>query len=447
MLTLSFPFLSGGIALLLAGSILLRGRFRMNRVMAAAASLLAAGCFLMAHLAGGGVRAVEPVATGLAVDAFSGVPLVLHALLVVAAVVASPVRDLQGGQTGNLLLIGAGTSLALAGSGWGMVLGWVLSTVPFLQPRGEGNNLTRQTRISLLGSVIALALAVVMGFGPEGAQGIHATVLVALAVALRKGIFPLHGGIVQMFDRGALLPAVVYFNGHAGALLTARLHGEGSGTVVLSALGSAALLSAVLTAVRALVERRPRRVLGMLAVSQASFILTGLAVGNDAGRSGAMLHWLVVSAATLGMAVVLRGVEARVADARNPTGPLGLAVHAPRLAVFFLICGLALVGLPGTAGYCAEDLLFHGALESHPWLGVALPFATALNAITILRLFGLIFLGVLPRHVAAVPDALPRERCILAACAVLLVAGGLLPGLLLPAVAPAAKSGPHPAGH
>jgi NADH-quinone oxidoreductase subunit M len=446
MLTLSFPFLSSGIAVLLAGSLLLRGGFRMNRLPAAVAALLAAACFLMAHLAGNGARVIEPLATGLSVDAFSGVPLLFHALLVFAAIVALPIRDSQGGHAGNLLLIGAGTSLALAGSGWGMVLGWLLSSLPFLHPGGEGSDTTRQTRFSLLVPVVALALAVAMGFGSGGATGTLAAALVALAVALRKGIFPLHGGIVQMFDRGALLPAVVCFNGHAGAMLTARLHGEGSGAV-LSALGSAALLSAVLTAVRALVERRPRRVLGMLAVSQASFILTGLAVGNDAGRSGAMLHWLVVSAATLGMTVVLRGVEARVADAREPAGPLGLAVHAPRLAVFFLICGLALVGLPGTAGYCAEDLLFHGALESHPWLGVALPLATALNAITILRLFGLIFLGVLPRHVPAVPDALPRERWILAASAVLLVAGGLLPGLLLPAVAPSAKAVPRPTGH
>ena len=254
MLTLSFPFLSSGIAVLLAGSLLLRGGFRLKRVPAAASSLLAAGCFLMAHLAGNGARVIEPVATGLSVDALPGVPLVFHALLVFAAIVALPIRDMQGGHAGNLLLIGAGTSLALAGSGWAIVLGWLLSSLPFLRPGGEGSDTTQQTRISLLVSVVALAIAVTMGFGSGGATGALAAVLVALAVALRKGIFPLHGGVVQMFDRGPLLSAVVYFNGHAGALLTARLNGEGSGAV-LSALGSAALLSAVLTAVRALVER------------------------------------------------------------------------------------------------------------------------------------------------------------------------------------------------
>jgi NADH-quinone oxidoreductase subunit M len=446
MLTLSFPYLSSGILMPVAAALLLQRSAWPARPVAACAALLAAVCFLVAHVMAGGAHGVEPMATGLSVDALSGMPLVFHALLVLAAVVAAPFRDVQNGQLKSLLLIGAGTSLALAGSGWGTVLGWLLSSLPFLLPGGREDNTSLQTRVSLLAAVACVALAAAMGMGSGGIAGLPVPVLVAVAVGLRKGIFPLHGGVVQMFDRGPLLPAVVFFNGHAGALLTARLHGPES-AAVLSVLGSAALASAVLTAVRALVERRPRRALGMLAVSQASFILAGLAVGNEAGRSGAMLHWLVVSAATLGMAVVLRAVEARVVDAREPTGPLGLAVHAPRLAVFFLICGLALVGLPGTAGYCAEDLLFHGALESHPWLGVALPLATALNAITILRLFGLLFLGVLPQHVPLVPEALPRERWILAACAVLLVAGGLLPGLLLPAVAPASEPRPHAAGH
>ena len=120
--------------------------------------------------------------------------------------------------------------------------------------------------------------------------------------------------------------------------------------------------------------------------------------------------------------------------------PLGLAVRAPRLAVFFLVCGLALIGLPGTLGYCAEDLLFHGALESHPLLGVALPLATALNAVHIMRLFGVLFLGVLPKDVPNVPDVLVRERWALSAFVVFLVACGIVPRLLLATAVPAAET-------
>lgn len=112
----------------------------------------------------------------------------------------------------------------------------------------------------------------------------------------------------------------------------------------------------------------------------------------------------------------------------------------PRLAVFFAVCGLALVGLPGTLGFAAEDLLFHGALESHPLLGLALPVATALNAITILRLFARLFLGRPVTAVADVPDARPRERWALSLCVVLLVLGGLFPQVPVSLGQPAADT-------
>ncbi len=99
----------------------------------------------------------------------------------------------------------------------------------------------------------------------------------------------------------------------------------------------------------------------------------------------------------------------------------------PGFAVFFAICGLALAGLPGTLGFVAEDLLFHGALESNPMLGLALPLATAINAITILRLLARLFLGRPANSVPAVPDARPPERWALTACSVFLIAGGLWP--------------------
>jgi NADH-quinone oxidoreductase subunit M len=140
-------------------------------------------------------------------------------------------------------------------------------------------------------------------------------------------------------------------------------------------------------------------------------------------------------------------------DVTNPEGNLGLAVKAPRLAAFFLICGLALIGLPGTLGYCAEDLLFHGALSSHSYLGLALLVATAFNAINLLRLYSLLFLGVLPKHVIDIPDALPRERWPLAACVAFLILGGLFPGKIIPWRSQAAEEISramgvgHPQGH
>ena len=106
---------------------------------------------------------------------------------------------------------------------------------------------------------------------------------------------------------------------------------------------------------------------------------------------------------------------------------LGLAEHAPRLAVSFAILGLALVGLPGTLGFCSQDLLIHGTLTTHPLTGLLLPIATAMNAVSFFRLFSRLFLGRRRTGFTIMADALPRERWILAGIVLFLVLGGLFP--------------------
>jgi NADH-quinone oxidoreductase subunit M len=199
------------------------------------------------------------------------------------------------------------------------------------------------------------------------------------------------------------------------------------------------LFTALYSAVVALSEKRPRRILGFLTVSQAAFLLAGLENRNTEGVTGALVHWFVVAAATTALLCTYRALEARRPSVANAGEYLGMANVTPRLAVFFAISGLALIGLPGTLGFAAEDLLFHGSLESHPWLGVLLPLATALNGITVYRLFARLFLGKAVSETPSVPDALPRERWALSAALVFLVGFGLMPGLLVSLRTPAAE--------
>ena len=90
-----------------------------------------------------------------------------------------------------------------------------------------------------------------------------------------------------------------------------------------------------------------------------------------------------------------------------------------------------LVGLPGTLGFCSEDLLIHGTLLSHPQIGLLLPVATAMNAVSLFRLFSKMFLGKQSGEVRGVSDALPRERWVLAAIVVFIVAAGLMPSRIV----------------
>jgi NADH-quinone oxidoreductase subunit M len=197
------------------------------------------------------------------------------------------------------------------------------------------------------------------------------------------------------------------------------------------ALSNLALFTAVYAALLAVSERSPRRLLGLLAVSQASCILAGLESAKPEGVSGALIQWLVVGAGVTGLVAVYRLIETRYGGNLEGREFLGLAERFPRLAVSFAVCGLAIVGLPGTLGFCAEDLLMHGLLESKPWIGLAQPLATALNAITMVRFFARLFMGRRHGDALPLPDALPRERWALAAVVAFLVIGGLAPRLFV----------------
>ncbi len=260
------------------------------------------------------------------------------------------------------------------------------------------------------------------------------------AVILRKGLFPAHSWVVTAFERGPLLPLTLLLNGHLGAFLVAR--------VVLPLLPDEAhaywpvfstlsLLTAAYVALIGLVERKPRRLFALVAISQSAFLLAGLESYSAIGVAGALVLWQVVAVSTTMLAAVYAGLEARLGTALEKDGFLGLAMGAPRLAVFFAVGGLALVGLPLTLGFPAEDLLLQGTLATNPYLGVVLPVVTAINAFSIVRLFARLFLGqpVVAAHNVA--DALRRERWVLTAALLFLVLGGLFPAqtMRLPAVA------------
>ena len=217
-----------------------------------------------------------------------------------------------------------------------------------------------------------------------------------LALIFRKGICPAHAWVADAVEGGPAIPTALLLNGHFGAFLVARLivplfpHATRDLFPVLSYL---ALATALYVAIRALTENSPRRLLAFLALSQSACILAGLESHTAEGMTGAFVHWFVVTASTMGLFGILRLLEVRFGENLTASRHLGLAEHAPRLAVFFVIFGLALVGLPGTLSFCSQDLLIHGTLMSHPLTGLLLPVAIAMNAVSIFRLFTRLFLG------------------------------------------------------
>jgi NADH-quinone oxidoreductase subunit M len=371
-------------------------------------------------------------------DSLSITSAIFFAALTAINLLARPKRDREPRQTYAFLCIAAGTLLAYFADNLPLfALGWVITIIPYwtgwLHPG---------PRWPLAAGAASLVLGTVLFSTGSPDARMAAFVTLTLAALIRKGIFPFHFWVRQAFTEGELLPIGLLLNGHLGAVLLIRFVIPGLPDIAAQALPLLSMLAlgtSLYMAVMALAEPSPRRILALLCLSQASFILAGLENRNVEGIAGALLHWFVVAAATTGLLCAYRSLEARIPQVSSPTGFLGLGSRAPRLAVFFALSGLALIGLPGTLGFAAEDLLFHGSLEAHPLLGFTLPLATAFNGITVYRLFSKLFLGRAERSTPVIPDVLPRERWALALVVVFLVVAGILPRPLIDLREPAAE--------
>lgn len=91
-----------------------------------------------------------------------------------------------------------------------------------------------------------------------------------------------------------------------------------------------------------------------------SLVWVGLASGERLAGVGAFLEWWTAAFALLTLEASLR------------VRPL------PKAMAFFALA--TAVGLPGTIGFVAEDLLAHGLLETRPWLAASFVCVAAINA-------------------------------------------------------------------
>ncbi len=371
--------------------------------------------------------------------------MLLYSSLTLGATLLLSRRDCTARSIAGILFLLGSTLLGYSAETLlALLAAWILSSLPFFVP-GWFQARSWRPRAGLLLSTVALGLAVaqiasgshttwIADLKGQSPGGMAVFALLVAAVILRKGILPAHAWVADAAEGGPAIPTALLFNGHFGALLLAKVIVPlfARATVYwFPILSYLAMVTALYVAIRALTENSPRRLLAFIALAQSASILAGLESGTAEGITGALVHWYVVTVSTVGLFGILRLLEVRFGEKLTASAHLGLGAHAPRLAVSFAVLALALVGLPGTLSFCSQELLIHGTLQSHPLTGLLLPIATAMNAVSVFRLFTRLFLGKRRTGFTAVVDALPRERWILAMGIVFVVLGGLFPNVIV----------------
>jgi NADH-quinone oxidoreductase subunit M len=194
---------------------------------------------------------------------------------------------------------------------------------------------------------------------------------------------------------------------------------------ILRSMGLIAIFTAVYCSGMALIQREARRFYTYLFLSHSAQVLVGLEAATSLGLTGGLCVWLSVSLALGGFGLTLRALEAR-RGRLSLVEYQGLYEHAPALAVFFILTGLASVGFPGTFGFVGTELLIDGAVAAYPFMGMAVVLAAALNGIAFVQAYFKLFTGTSYSSSVSLKIG-RREKFAVLTLAALILGGGIFP--------------------
>jgi NADH-quinone oxidoreductase subunit M len=328
---------------------------------------------------------------------------------------------------GMLLSLGFALAVLACRNPWGIIGLLAIRTVPpYLELKARG----KPTRVYVLHMALFISMLTIgwLFVEMEGRQRTHSLVAVVpllIAVLVRTGSVPFHCWITDLFEHATFGTALLYVTPMMGAYAAVRLVLPIAPEWVLQSIGMISLATAVYAAGMALVQREARRFFCYIFLSHSALVLVGLESLSPIGLTGALCVWLSVGLSLAGFGLTLRALEARHGRL-SLAGFHGVYEHTPLLAVCFLLTGMASVGFPGTFGFLGMELLVDGAVQTFPYVGVAVVIASALNGIAVVQAYFRLFTGT--RHVSTVPLQVGfRERLAVGTLALLILGGGLFP--------------------
>jgi len=244
---------------------------------------------------------------------------------------------------------------------------------------------------------------------PEGAQTLIFLLLLA-GFAVKTPLIPLHTWLPVVAQEGpvAILALLTGLKLGAYGLLRFVVPLAPQAALkfhwLLAGLGVVGILYGAVLAVR---QTNLRRMLAFSSISHVGLVILGIASFSIQGIQGALFQLLNFTLIAGGICLLAGFLHHRIGS----TDVLhlgGAAKSMPLLAGFFLLFGLAGMGVPGTSGFPAEFLILVSAITTHTGAGLAALFGLVLGAGYFLRIYRQAFLG--PVNGDVVADALDLGR-------------------------------------
>ncbi len=260
--------------------------------------------------------------------------------------------------------------------------------------------------------------------------------LIFLGFAFKAPVFPFHTWLPDALMEGPIGMAVVLAGLKLGTFGFIRfsipLLPEASKTdTVVSVVMALALAAIVYGAIMALIQPDFRRLLAFSSISHLGFVVVGLFALNFQGLQGSLLTMINLGFSTAGLFFI-----AGFLYSRQQTTTLsalgGLAQQVPLLATFFLLIGLASIGLPGTNGFVGEFLILLGAFKAKWWYGAIAVLGVIVGAAYFLWYYERAMLGPLTKTLThKLADLRPGELIIALSLSIMILWIGLYPSPFL----------------
>jgi multicomponent Na+:H+ antiporter subunit D len=139
------------------------------------------------------------------------------------------------------------------------------------------------------------------------------------------------------------------------------------------------LLGAFAASTVAIFQSDLKRLFAYSSVAQIGYIMLGLSFHSVNGLTASIVHLAMHGLAKAGVFMLLGGV-ALVMGGTTLARVQGLGFRMPFTSLGIVICGLSLVGVPGTAGFISKWHLILAALERGQWWLAFLIVASSLLA-------------------------------------------------------------------
>jgi multicomponent Na+:H+ antiporter subunit D len=201
-----------------------------------------------------------------------------------------------------------------------------------------------------------------------------ALAFITVGISLKLALFPLHvwlpnayayaPSFASAFVAGTATKAAIYllmrfyFSIFAVAIPFKSL----PITEIIMALSLAAMFIASFAAI---FENNAKRMLAHSSVAQIGYITLGIALANKMGLAGSLVHMFNHAIMKTALFFALGAMVYRTGFSTMPK-LAGIGRKMPITTAAFVVAGLGLIGVPGTAGFISKWYLAIGAIE-HGW--------------------------------------------------------------------------------